>query len=178
MFFVLREEKGVGEVIGQWIYLIAIYQVIVGSVFGAIVGVLARKMLKFSKRRSLIDRESMVAMYVALALLVTSVSVVIGTDEVLAAFFCGTAFAWDDWFTQSIEDSNFSSILDLLANCAIFIYIGATMPFASFNDASITITWWRLVLLAIAVMLLRRIPAVLAMQRWLPEAHTFKEALL
>ena len=73
-----------------------------GSVFGAIIGVLARKMLKFSKRRSLIDRESMVAMYVALALLVTSVSVIIGTDEVLAAFFCGTAFAWDGWFQESI----------------------------------------------------------------------------
>jgi hypothetical protein len=34
--------------------------------------VIARKVLKFSKRRELIDRESMVAMYVALSLLVTA----------------------------------------------------------------------------------------------------------
>ena len=27
------------------------------------------------------------------------------------------AFAWDDWFTESIEESNFSNIIDLLINC-------------------------------------------------------------
>ena len=55
-------------------------------------------MLKFSKRRELIDRESMVAMYVALSLLVTGLTTLAGSDDLLAAFACGTAFAWDDWF--------------------------------------------------------------------------------
>jgi len=54
-------------------------------------------MLKFSKRRELIDRESMVAMYVALSLLVTGLTTLAGSDDLLAAFACGTAFAWDDW---------------------------------------------------------------------------------
>jgi len=39
----------------------------------------------------------MVAMYVALALLVTGLTTLAGSDDLLAAFACGTAFAWDDW---------------------------------------------------------------------------------
>ena len=68
-----------------------------GIIIGAVDGIVARKMLKFSKRRELIDRESMVAMYVALALLVTGLTTLAGSDDLLAAFACGTAFAWDDW---------------------------------------------------------------------------------
>jgi NhaP-type Na+/H+ or K+/H+ antiporter len=86
-------------------------------VIGVAIGILARKTLKFCKRRSMIDKESMVAMYVALALLTTGVTALAGSDDLLAAFACGAAFAWDDWFTESIETSNFSSILDLLINC-------------------------------------------------------------
>ena len=75
------------------------------------------------------------------------------------------------------EDSNFSSILDLLANCSIFIYIGATIPFASFNDATITLVWWKLLLLAIAILTLRRLPAVVILHRWIPDIHSFREAV-
>ena len=81
----------------------------------------------------------------------------------LAAFAAGSAFAWDDWFTESIEDSNFSSTIDLLANCTIFIYVGATMPFSAWYDVELTLTPWRLVLLALAILVLRRLPAILAM---------------
>ncbi len=31
----------------------------------------------------------------------------------------------------------FSNVIDLLFNCAAFIYIGAIIPFDTFNDASI-----------------------------------------
>jgi len=62
MFLVLREETSVGSTIGWWLLLVVLYQIVLGVIIGAAVGILARKLLKFSKRRSLIDRESMVAM--------------------------------------------------------------------------------------------------------------------
>lgn len=40
--------------------------------------------MKFAKRRALIDRESMVAMYVALALFSASVTTLAGSDDLLA----------------------------------------------------------------------------------------------
>lgn len=94
----LRGTHTVGQTVGYWILLVLLYQIILGIIIGALVGVVARKVLKFSKRRELIDRESMVAMYVALSLLVTALTTLAGSDDLLAAFACGTAFAWDDWW--------------------------------------------------------------------------------
>ncbi|KPV73271.1 uncharacterized protein RHOBADRAFT_29016, partial [Rhodotorula graminis WP1] len=177
LFLLLRGEHSVGSAIGYWIVLVLLYQIVLGIIIGAAVGIIARKILKFSKRRELIDRESMVAMYVALALLVTGLTTLAGSDDLLAAFACGTAFAWDDWFTESIEESNFSSTIDLLANCAIFIYIGATMPFNAWQSANTTLTWWRVLLLCIAILALRRLPTMYALYHWIPDIKTTREAI-
>ncbi|GAA6037492.1 hypothetical protein JCM8097_008215 [Rhodosporidiobolus ruineniae] len=177
LFLLLRDHHSVGHAIGYWVLLCLLYQIVLGCIIGAVVGVAARKILKFSKRRELIDRESMVAMYVALALLVTGLTTLAGSDDLLAAFACGTAFAWDDWFTESIEESNFSSTIDLLANCAIFIYLGATMPFNAWNNEYTTLTPWRLVLLCLGILTLRRLPVMYALQWWIPDIKTRREAI-
>ena len=80
-------------------------------------------------------------------------------------------------FTESIEDSNFSSTVDLLANSAIFLYLGVSMPFSAWADASLTLTPWRLVLLAISILALRRIPCIFALQWFIPDIKTKREAL-
>ncbi|KAM0751845.1 hypothetical protein T439DRAFT_220492 [Meredithblackwellia eburnea MCA 4105] len=177
LFLLLRGHHSIGDTIGWWIVLVILYQIILGIFIGAMVGIIARKLLKFSKRRELIDRESMVAMYVSLALFVTGVTTLAGSDDLLAAFACGTAFAWDDWFTESIEESNFSSTVDLLANCAMFIYLGATMPFSAWNNELLTLTPWRLVLLALGILALRRLPCIISLQWWIPDIKTRREAI-
>ena len=83
---------------------VILYQIILGVFIGVAVGISARKVLKFSKRRSFIDRESMVAMYVSLAIFTTAATTLAGSDDLLAAFACGAAFAWDDWFSESIGE--------------------------------------------------------------------------
>jgi hypothetical protein len=52
---------------------------------------------------------------VSLALLTTGATTLAGSDDLLAAFACGAAFAWDDWFTESISESNFSKSAPLLS---------------------------------------------------------------
>lgn len=83
----------------------------------------------------------------------------------------------DKFGMKQTEDSNFSNILDLLINCATFIYIGATMPFDSFNDAMLTLKAWRLAVLGICVLLVRRLPAMLALYKFIPDIKTFREAI-
>ena len=80
LFLLLRETESVGRTVGLWIALVLLYQILLGVVIGAVVGIAARKLLKFSKRRRLIDRESMVAMYVALSLFVTGGTALAGSD--------------------------------------------------------------------------------------------------
>ncbi|MBW0528732.1 hypothetical protein O181_068447, partial [Austropuccinia psidii MF-1] len=177
LFLLLRDETSLTKVIGNWFLLVILYQILLGICIGTLIGILARKTLKFCKRRSMIDKESMVAMYVALALLTTGVTTLVGSDDLLAAFACGVAFAWDDWFTESIEISNFSEILDLLINSATFIYVGATIPFSSWNNLTFTLVPWKLVILGLAILMFRRLPALWALQKFIPDLKTNREAV-
>ncbi|KAJ7133332.1 Sodium/hydrogen exchanger family-domain-containing protein [Mycena epipterygia] len=164
--------------IGDWFLKLWLYQVILGVVIGSLIGFSFRHMMKFSERRSLIDRHSYVAQYVSLALLTIGITTLLGSDDLLSAFACGAAFAWDGFFNRQTEESVFSSVIDLLFNVAAFVYVGAWMPFASFEDpAGTTLQVWRLVVLAICVFLLRRLPVMCALYRWIPDIKTFREAV-
>ncbi|KAI0373530.1 hypothetical protein BV20DRAFT_937588 [Pilatotrama ljubarskyi] len=163
--------------VGEWFLVGWLYQVILGTVIGAVLGVAFSHLMKFSHRKGFIDRESYVAQYLALALFTIGITRTLGSDDLLAAFAAGSAISWDGYFNTQIEDEVFSSVIDLLLNCGCFVYIGAWMPFNMFNAPELGITPWRLVVLFIAVLILRRIPPLLVLYRWVPEITTWKEAL-
>lgn len=50
------------------------------------------------------------------------------------------------------------------------------MPFAAFSNAALTLSSWRLVVLAFTLLFLRRIPGVMIFYRWMPEMKTPFEA--
>jgi sodium/hydrogen antiporter len=74
------------------------------------------------------------------------------------------------------EHDAFSSILDLVLNCACFIYIGAWLPFNRFHISELGITPWRLVLLVLIILALRRIPCLLLLYKFMPEVSNWREA--
>lgn len=133
--------------------------------------------MKISHKHKYIDRESYVAQYLALALFTIGIVSTLGSDDLLAAFACGNAISWDETFNHQTEDESFASVIDLLLNCACFVYIGAWLPFAKFDTPELYITPWRLVVLFLAIMFLRRLPSMLVLYRWIPEIKTLKQAL-
>ncbi|KAH8091720.1 Cation/H+ exchanger [Cristinia sonorae] len=164
--------------IGKWFLVGWLYQVIVGTTLGAVIGRAFCLLMRISQRRGYIDRESYIAQYFALVLFTTGVASSLGVDDLLAAFAAGNAISWDGHFNEQVENEGFASVVDLLLNCGCFIYIGTWMPFNSFNTPELGITPWRLVVLFVAVMLLRRIPSVLLLYKWVPEIRGWKEAML
>lgn len=165
------------QAIGDWFLVGWLYQVILGTVLGAVLGLLFRHLMKFSYRKGFIDRESYVAQYLALALLTIGICSTIGSDDLLGAFAAGTAINWDGRFHDQTEKEVFSSVIDFLLNCGCFIYIGAWLPFDQFNSPELGITPWRLVLLFVAIVFLRRIPPLLLLYKWVPEIANWREAL-
>lgn len=152
-------------------------------------------LIKYSHRQGFIDRESYVAQYLALAIFITGVVSTVGSDDLLAAFAAGqsvgasliknpsltlpvgSAISWDGHFNIHTEDEVFSSVIDLILNCACFIYIGAWLPFDDFSIPEVGISPWKLVVLTIGIMFLRRIPAIFALYKWIPEIGSWHEAL-
>lgn len=89
----------------------------------------------------------------------------------------GTAINWDGYLSKQMGDEAFSSVVDQLLNCACFMYIGAWLPFDQFNNPDLGITPWRLVVLFITILFLRRIPSLLLLYKWVREVDGWREAL-
>lgn len=173
----LTAETSTRVAIGKWFLVGWLYQVIFGTTLGGILGLIFSKLMKLSHRRGLIDRESYIAQYLALAIFTTGVASSLGADDLLAAFAAGSAISWDGHFNTQTEGDAFASVIDYVLNCGCFIYIGAWLPFSSYNTSDLGITPWRLCCLMIALLVLRRIPPLLLLYRFVPEISSWKEAL-
>ena len=153
------------------------------------------RLLRYALKKEFIDRESYVAQYIALALFTVGVTNSLGNDDLLAAFAAGIhtphsgvflysplsvgcAVSWDGYFKEQTDGDSFSTVLDLFLNCAGFIYIGAWLPFDQFHIPELGITPWRLVLLMLIIVALRRIPFLLVLYKFLPEVENWRQALL
>lgn len=100
----------------------------------------------------------------------------IGSDDVLACFIAGNVFTWDDWFRLETKDDSLQPTIDMLLNVGVFMWFGAVCPWHSFVDNSI-IPIYRLIPLGILVLLLRRLPMVLAFQKGIHQVEDFRRAL-
>lgn len=85
------------------------------------------------------------------------------------------------WFrvrTQDQEADSFQDILDMLFSASVFIYVGAIIPWGDYatGNTELGIDPWRVVVLGIAVLLVRRLPWVVALAKLIPALTTTNEA--
>ncbi|AAS54319.2 AGL172Wp [Eremothecium gossypii ATCC 10895] len=165
------------EIVKDWICVTILYECVFGCLLGVVIGYAGRRAIRFAEDKKIIDRESFLAFYVVLALMCAGFGSILGVDDLLVSFAAGAAFAWDGWFAKKTEESKVSTVIDLLLNLAYFVYFGAIIPWKQFNDPLIGTKVWRLILLAIAVITLRRIPAVLFFKSMIPDIKSWREAL-
>ncbi|KAI8336867.1 Sodium/hydrogen exchanger family-domain-containing protein [Choanephora cucurbitarum] len=173
----LISEPNVGTAIGKWIYLTLLFQIALSCVIGLVVGYVARKILQWSEKNHLIDKPSFLCFAIALALFLMSMTGFSGSDDLLACFVAGNAFSWDDWFRQETEEAHFQEVIDMMLNLAVFIYIGAIIPWSDFGNPELGLTPWRLVVIAILILVFRRLPALVLLKPVMPAMKTYREAI-
>ncbi|KZS92704.1 Sodium/hydrogen exchanger [Sistotremastrum niveocremeum HHB9708] len=174
----LTLEATTKSAVGKWLLFGCLYQVIFGTFFGAVIGTALRYILKFAHKRNFIDLESFALQYLALAIFIMGVANMIGCDELLACFAAGNAISWDKKFNEKTEASMFVPLMDLIITSVGFLYIGAWIPFNTFNAVDLGIAPWRLVVLGISLIALRRIPAILLLQKLVPDLRNIRQTLL
>lgn len=168
----LIKSASTSDALKEWAIHTWLYEIILALGIGASIGMLARFLLRQSEKRHLIDKESFLVFSIALTLLVTGVVALIKSDDFLAVFAAGNAFAWDAKFLEKTEESHLGDVLDMLFNISFFIFFGATIPWAMFRQVEL----WRLFAAAAAILLFRRLPAVMLLKRWIPLLRNRKEA--
>ncbi|KAF9345841.1 hypothetical protein BGX26_002678 [Mortierella sp. AD094] len=174
--YYLLVESSTGVAVGKWFYIAWAYQILLSMIVGGVIGFAARKLVKGAKNRNLIDKESFLVFSIALALAVTGIVSIMGSDDLLACFIAGNIFAWDDWFSNEIAEAHIQEIIDMLLNLACFVYIGASIPFSSFADSTLGLSVWRMIVLAIVILIFRRLPFVVALKPVIPALTTYRDA--
>jgi CPA1 family monovalent cation:H+ antiporter len=165
------------EIVKNWFLLTILWECLFGCLLGAVLGFSLRKIVEFAELKKLIDRESFLALFVFLALMSAGFGSMLGVDDLLVSFAAGTAFGWNGEFAKKTEESNVSTVIDLLLNLSFFVYFGAIVPWPQFNNSSLGLDVWRLIVLAIVIVFLRRIPAVMMLKPFTPDVKSWREAL-
>jgi sodium/hydrogen antiporter len=166
--------KTAGEGVKEWFLNVIIWQCGVGISVGVLLGFVANRALRFSEARNMTQESTLFVFYFLLALLTVGVGATLGLDDFLVCFSAGQAFSWDGWFAKKTRRMKLPSIIDLLLNSTLFVYFGSIIPWQDFHG---NLSPGRLTAVAVLVLLLRRIPAILALKKFIPELKTWSEAL-
>jgi len=175
--YLVLYHRNAAEVSLHWVCITILYECVFGAIYGVLVGYIARRAIRYAHERDLIDRESFLVFYFVLALFCAGSGSILGIDDLLVGFACGVGFSNDGWFLEKTEEAHVSNVIDLLINLAFFVYFGTIIPWASYNSEILGTSPWRLVVLAILVLLFRRIPIMLALKPVIPDVKTWREAL-
>ena len=169
----------VGAAVKEWFVATLLWQCAFGLLSGVLIGQAANKLLRYSESRDFVGRSSFLVFYLLLAIFAIGLGSTLGTNDFLVAFGAGTGFAWDGWFARKTKSTHLPNIIDLLLNSSMFVYFGASIPWTHFRPGSHlpTLTIPRLLALLALILVVRRIPIVLALKRWVPDIRTYREAL-
>lgn len=165
------------QIVKNWVCITILWECVFGSMLGCIIGYCGRKAIRIAEGKRIIDRESFLAFYLILALTCAGFGSMLGVDDLLVSFFAGTTFAWDGWFAAKTHESNVSNVIDVLLNYAYFVYLGSILPWKDFNNSDIGLDVWRLIILSLVVIFLRRIPVVLLLKPLIPDIKSWREAM-
>ncbi|KAI0025736.1 Sodium/hydrogen exchanger family-domain-containing protein [Xylariomycetidae sp. FL0641] len=167
---------GGGLAIGLWFGETWGYTIILSVIYGAVIGWIAKELLHYCEERKFVDRENFLVFAISLALFITGTCGMIGSDDILACFIAGNVFTWDDWFRLETLDDSLQPTIDMLLNVAIFMWYGAVIPWHKFLDNDI-IPIYRLIPLAILILLLRRPPFILGFHKHIQQIEGIRQAI-
>jgi NhaP-type Na+/H+ or K+/H+ antiporter len=149
-----------GPLTGGAAALESAWQVCGAVVVGLATGWLGGRALKAGEEYGSTDPGALALFTAVLALAVLGLSGLIHVDGVLAVFVCGLAFNGASTGSERATDVPIDEAVNRFLVLPMFIGVGAALPWAAWADLG-----WRGPALALAVLLLRRLPVLLLLRR-------------
>ncbi|MGG2396010.1 cation:proton antiporter [Pseudomonas sp. SH1-B] len=147
----------------HWLLRVLLQEVAGAVLLGLLLGLLAGYLLRLAEAKGAIERPSFMSYTVALSLLVLSVAELVQVDGILAVFLAGLAFDQLVGGKERAEEERVQETMDQFFTLPIFMLLGTMLPWSA---------WWALgwpaAVLVVAVLLLRRLPALLLLRPMLP----------
>ncbi|UGY93382.1 cation:proton antiporter [Streptomyces gobiensis] len=160
-----------GPLTGTEALLESLWQVLGAIVLGAVVGSLGGKVLRGAEARRTVESGPMLIYTLLLALFVLGAAGVLHLDGILAVFVSGLAFNATSSASERADEDKIDEAVNRLMVLPLFTVLGAMIPWREWGELG----WWRGPLLVLGVLLLRRLPVLLALKR--PLSLTWRDAV-
>lgn len=154
---ILLLELPAGEALLHWLTRTLLWEVGGAVLLGALLGYGAGRLLRWGESVGSLEMTSYLAYTLALSLAVLGAAKLAGTDGVLAVFVAGLAFDLVVRSSERGQEERVQEAVNQFFTLPIFVLLGLTLPWRQWLELG-----WRGLMLAIAVLLLRRLPALLA----------------
>jgi sodium/hydrogen antiporter len=148
-----------GEVLGYWLARPVLLEIVAGAALAALVGYLAGKTLRWAERKETMERTSLLTVSLALSLTMLGVTELLHLNGALAAFVAGIVFNFAGSSDAKESQEEIQEAISRFFDLPIFVLLGMALPWEEW----LKLGWIGLLLVA-AVLLLRRLPAVLALR--------------
>ncbi|WP_121256031.1 cation:proton antiporter [Nocardioides ferulae] len=138
----------------------SLWQVLGAVALGVLLGWLGGRMLLLGEEHGAAEHAPALLFTVVLALGVMGASGLLKVDGVLAVFVAGLAFSLTSTGAERTAELQLDEAVNRFAVLPVFALLGAMIPWAAWRDLG-----WRGAALVVAVLMLRRLPVVLALAR-------------
>ena len=160
-----------GEAWTHWLTHSLLWEVGVAMLFGALAGYGAGWLLEWAEHKDTIEESFFLVYTIALSLVVLGAAKLLGSDGILAVFVAGLGFDFavkgDREQQQRVQEASTRFFI-----LPIFVLLGLTIPWQGWVGLG-----WGGLILVVAVLLLRRLPAVLALNHFMKEVRGGGNAL-
>jgi sodium/hydrogen antiporter len=168
----LVTQATVGGALATWAGWTLLWQVGGAIALGAGLGWAAGHTLHAAERAEIIERPSFLIHTLALTLTTLALARLLDTDPIFAVFACGVVFSTIVKGGERAEEERIQDAVDRILTLSIFPLLGLALPWDAWQQLGAP-----LVLAVVLVLLLRRLPVVLVVRRWISPLKSTRDAL-
>lgn len=161
-----------GEAFPYWITHTVLWEVVVGAALAALIGLVAGGTLRWAEARKTLERTPLLTVGLALSFTVLGVAELLGTNGVLAAFVAGVVFNAVGSSDAKERQEDVQEAITRFFDLPIFVLLGMALPWEGWLELG-----WGGLLLAVLVLVLRRMPAALLLRPLLGPLRRTKDVL-
>ena len=153
---ILMLTKPPQEALVEWLTKTVLWEVGGAVVIGGIIGYLAGRIFLWTEHKDTTEKQSFLAHTVSLSFVVLALLKLLGTDGILAVFVAGIFFSIVVGGQERAEEAKVQEAVDRFFTMYIFVLLGLVIPWQQWLSLG-----WKGIALVVAVLLLRRLPALL-----------------
>mgnify|MGYP000585572933 CR=1 FL=1 len=158
MLAILAISHSPGEAASRWFLDVLLIGVMAAAAVGVVVGFLSAKLLSMADRKGWVASSSLLGYTIAFSLATLGGAKLFGADALISVFAAGLTFNLCSNRNEEHEEEHIQEAVAKLFTMPMFVIFGLSLPISAWSDAG-----WYLVALALAILLLRRLPVLAAL---------------